>query len=41
MPTTFQIGQKLAQTNKPLPPMNKIPTAIREQVKSGYGSVKK
>ena len=41
MPTPFQIGQNLAKTNKPLPSMNNVPTAIREQVKTGYGSGKK
>jgi hypothetical protein len=41
MPTPNQIGQKLAQQGKPLPPMNNTPSPIREQVKTGYGSVKK
>jgi hypothetical protein len=41
MPTPFQIGQKLGKENKPLPSMKQVPTAIREQVKTGYGSGKK
>jgi hypothetical protein len=41
MPTPFQLGQKLAQQNKPLPSMTNTPTAIRDQIKTGYGSGKK
>ena len=41
MPTPFQTGQKLARDNKPLPAMNNVPTAIRDQVKTGYKSGKK
>ncbi len=41
MPSPFQIGQKLGQANKPLPPMNNVPTSIRQQVQTGYASGKK
>ena len=41
MPSPYQIGQKLGREGKPLPPMNNVPTAIRDQVKTGYGSGKK
>ena len=41
MPSPFLVGQKLAQTNKPLPAMNNTPTPIRQQVQTGYASGKK
>lgn len=41
MPTPFQIGQKLAQNNKPLPPMNNTATPVRQQIQAGYASGKK
>jgi hypothetical protein len=40
MPSPFQIGQKLAQANKPLPPMNTVPTPV-QQIQTGYASGKK